>query len=242
MAKNQIKKGNSEKVNKDIHSNFFVKSSEKKGFYSKSKHTNVAENKNSFGDKRKSQNIRKVQDSSEENVTNSTKKPFDKKTYRLKKYSKKFKVQQWEDTRKKAVLKDYYRQVKDPDQKFDVTRIYDDPRNRDSDDDNLPTNTTPTTSITKIVEVNKSSGDDTLIKKKKPFQKAQEHFNRLKDEKQKKREEFLKVKAEREEALKKYRKEKSIKSKRLSRKTKRGQPIMKDRIEMLLEKIQKSVN
>ena len=46
-------------------------------------------------------------------------------------------------------------------------------------------------------------------------------------------------KAEREEALRQYRANKAETFKRLSKKTKKGQPVMKDRLEMLLQKIQK---
>ena len=45
---------------------------------------------------------------------------------------------------------------------------------------------------------------------------------------------------ERVEALKEYKRKKEEKFKVLSRKTKRGQPVMGARMEMLLEKIQQS--
>lgn len=46
---------------------------------------------------------------------------------------------------------------------------------------------------------------------------------------------------EREEALRKYKEKKLRNFKLLSKKTKKGQPVMKGRIEMLLEKIQQSL-
>lgn len=42
------------------------------------------------------------------------------------------------------------------------------------------------------------------------------------------------------EALNKYKQKKTEKYKKLSKKTKKGQPVMKYRLEMLLEKIEKN--
>ena len=50
------------------------------------------------------------------------------------------------------------------------------------------------------------------------------------------------MKTEKEEALKKYKEKKMQTYKKLSKKTKKGQPVMKDRLEMLLEKIQQQVS
>lgn len=49
------------------------------------------------------------------------------------------------------------------------------------------------------------------------------------------------MRAEREEALKKYKEKRMQTYKQLSRKTKKGQPVMNVRLEMLLEKIQQQV-
>eukprot|EP00092_Neocalanus_flemingeri_P096625 GFUD01123019.1.p1 GENE.GFUD01123019.1~~GFUD01123019.1.p1 ORF type:complete len:107 (+),score=34.94 GFUD01123019.1:33-323(+) len=56
--------------------------------------------------------------------------------------------------------------------------------------------------------------------------------------KQKKQEEILNRQKEKEEAIKKYKEKKAVKMKALSAKTRRGQPVMAGRIEMLLEQIQ----
>lgn len=56
-----------------------------------------------------------------------------------------------------------------------------------------------------------------------------------------KTEENARAKAEREEALKKYQEKKIHTFKVLSQKTKKGQPVMKGRLEMLLEKIQQNL-
>lgn len=53
-------------------------------------------------------------------------------------------------------------------------------------------------------------------------------------------EEANRKKAEREEALRNYKEKKMRNFKVLSKKTRKGQPVMKGRIEMLLEKIQRS--
>ncbi|XP_017877307.1 thyroid transcription factor 1-associated protein 26 homolog, partial [Ceratina calcarata] len=74
------------------------------------------------------------------------------------------------------------------------------------------------------------------------FHKAKQEFLRKKDEKRKAKEQILKAKAEKEEALKKYKEKRLRTYKTLSKKTKKGQPVMKDRMEMLLEKIQQQVS
>lgn len=58
------------------------------------------------------------------------------------------------------------------------------------------------------------------------------------EEKARMREETNQRKAEREEALKKYREKKKNNFKVLSRKTRKGQPVMKGRLQLLAEKIQ----
>lgn len=152
----------------------------------------------------------------------SVKKPFDKKLWRLQKYSKKYKLQEWEDKRKKAVLRGYYRKVKE-ESDFDVKKIYEEEEGA--------------TSIKGSNEIN----EDNLKKKGKAFKKAQQEFERIKGEKEAKKEEFLRRRKEKEEALKEYKRKKNEKFKKLNRKTKKGQPIMKERMEMLLEQIQNSL-
>lgn len=172
-------------------------------------------------------------------VSGVSKKPFDKKKYRLQKYSNKYKVEKWEDERKKAVLREYYRSLKD-EPKVDVSQIY---KNYDSD---------PEVSTVNIENENNLNNDNSshvqtpevlpqqnLKLRKKPFKRAQEEFQRMKTEKEIKRNEYIQKKADRAEAIKKLKKEKAEKYRKLSRKTKKGQPIMKERMEMLLEKIQK---
>ncbi|OAD56005.1 Thyroid transcription factor 1-associated protein 26 like protein [Eufriesea mexicana] len=144
------------------------------------------------------------------------KKPFNKKKYRLQKYSNKYKIKQWEERKKKAILRSFYKQI-DKDQQRNLKK----PSVFKDDNQNEHTTQPP---------------------KKSAFYKAKQEYLRKKDEKCKQKEETLRVKAEREEALKKYKEKKMQTYKKLSKKTKTGQPVMKDRLEMLLEKIQQQVS
>lgn len=162
----------------------------------------------------------------------NTKKPFDKKKWRLQKYSKKYKLEQWEEKRKKAVLKEYYQQVKD-DAKIDVQKIYE---QYDSDEEKVSNPKKNYVQHPDYVPPENVSPKKVKSTKKK----VQLELERLKQEKQAKKEELLKKKQEREEALKLYKENKMKKQKKLNKKTKKGQPVMKGRIEMLLEKIQNS--
>ncbi|XP_030749464.1 thyroid transcription factor 1-associated protein 26 [Sitophilus oryzae] len=158
------------------------------------------------------------------------KKPFDKKTYRLKKYSNKYKIQQWENQRKHAVVQRYQKSMKkDNSQKFDVEKIYKEYENDEESDDE-----TKDLSNNEYKEENKN--------KKKLKLKPQEKFEQMKSDAETRRAEALKRKEMKEQAIKEYKKKKLEKFKKLNKKTKRGQPVMKDRIELLLEEIQQSVN
>nr|KAF7408870.1 hypothetical protein H0235_013722 [Vespula pensylvanica] len=79
----------------------------------------------------------------------------------------------------------------------------------------------------------RSRENDTSGPKKSPS-----FFDVARKEYERKKEETLRVKAEREEALRKYKEKKMQAYKKLSKRTKKGQPVMKDRIELLLQKIQ----
>lgn len=60
-------------------------------------------------------------------------------------------------------------------------------------------------------------------------------------EKLKKKEEIKRKQLEKEEALKKYKEKRAETYKKLCKKTKKGQPVMKDRMELLLQKIQSTI-
>lgn len=72
------------------------------------------------------------------------------------------------------------------------------------------------------------------------FFKAKREYRRKQEEDKKRKEETIRVKAEREEALRNYKEKKIRNFKVLSKRTRNGQPVMRGRIEMLLEKIQQS--
>ncbi|XP_012255821.2 rRNA-processing protein FYV7 [Athalia rosae] len=153
--------------------------------------------------------------------TAQTKKPFDKKTYRLKKYSNKYKVDQWEDRRKKAVLRRYYKDVK-------------------KEQKHAAQNSELSKKESESGEGKSSISEDPQFKGN-AFYAAKQEYRKKKEEKMKKKEEIQRRKEEKIEALKKYKEAKALKYKKLSKKTKKGQPVMKDRLEMLLEKIQQTI-
>ncbi|XP_072758711.1 uncharacterized protein [Anoplolepis gracilipes] len=162
-------------------------------------------------------NIKYKRHKKEDHENEKHEKKFDKKKYRLQKYSNKYKIDQWEEKRKKAVLRGYYKELKK------------DQQNSSQVSSNL----------------NCTSKDPNEISNSKSksyaFYKAKQEYKRKQEEKKKRIEDAIRVKAEREEALRKYKEKKLHNYKVLSKKTKKGQPVMSGRIEMLLEKIQQSV-
>ncbi|XP_053975571.1 thyroid transcription factor 1-associated protein 26 homolog [Hylaeus volcanicus] len=146
------------------------------------------------------------------------KKPFDKKKYRAQKYSNKYKIDQWQERRKKAILRDYYKEVEKSQRQNPKKPIA-------------------------LINENKNENDNEMQPRKvSAFHKAKKEYLRKKDDKRKKKEEIVRVKTEQKEALKKYKEKKMQTFKKLSKKTKKGQPVMKDRLELLLEKIQQQVS
>ncbi|XP_069133412.1 thyroid transcription factor 1-associated protein 26 homolog [Argopecten irradians] len=84
-----------------------------------------------------------------------------------------------------------------------------------------------------------SSSDAEKVTK---FSKSKWQFEEKKAEKARKKTEALKKKREREEALAKYNDKKHQKNKTFSKRTRKGQPVMRNQIEFLLTKIEKQVN
>merc|ERR1719427_58569 len=70
------------------------------------------------------------------------------------------------------------------------------------------------------------------------FNKAKRKFDDKLAIKEKKQLEIQRRQKEKEAAIKKYKEKKAVKMKALTAKTKRGQPVMAGRIELLLEQIQ----
>lgn len=73
------------------------------------------------------------------------------------------------------------------------------------------------------------------------YQRAQMTYEANEAEKRKRKEEEDRQAKERKTALKKYKKKKFERLHKLSKKTSKGQPVMRGRIEVLLEKIQSSM-
>lgn len=143
-----------------------------------------------------------------------TKKTFDKSQWRQKKYSHKTKVQQFEERRRKAALHKYYKELKKS--QVDVSH--------------------------RKQESSVSGGDSKkLHRESNPYEKAKQELERRKKEKELLIAERAKEKVEREDALQKYKKDKIRKYMKLKKKTKKGQPVMAGRMELLLEKIQKNI-
>lgn len=195
-----------------------------------------------------------ISDNTLNKQTSKTKKPFDKKKWRLQKYSKKYKLEQWEDKRKKAVLREYYKEIKEDEPKFDVKKIYEQYEEEETKKENTQEKNCPptreetenennlNTSIGQGREASAEKNNSIRSVRGKAYKKAHLEYQRLQEEKKKRKEELVRKKAERDEALRVYREKKTEKFKTLSRKTKKGQPIMKNRMEMLLEQIQKSMS
>ncbi|CAG9793025.1 unnamed protein product [Diatraea saccharalis] len=193
-----------------------------------SKKPEMNQNKN-FNEKRQHQ-FDKNREVVKQDATD--KKPFDKKTYRLKKYSKKYKLEQWEEQRKKKLLRNYYKEVvNDP-----AAGLYK-PKTFDED-------TTDSNEVGRFVRHPEliEKENKTLQIKKDPYHKAKERFDKIKQEKLQKQQEIEKAKEEKQKKLFEYKKKKQEKFKKLSKKTRKGQPVMTGRLELLLEKLQGQSN
>ena len=142
---------------------------------------------------------------------------------------------------KKQVLREYYKELKDDEPKFNVQDIYEKyGSEEDENENNLNEDLSlPSTEVTTATEAAK---EDSKVKKNSAFKSAKNEFQRIQAEKQRRKEEISQKREERAEALKKYKAQKLEKYKKLNKKTKKGQPIMKYRMEMLLEQIQKSMS
>lgn len=157
------------------------------------------------------------------------KKPFDKKAYRLKKYSKKYKLEQWEEQRKKQLLRNFHKEVKNEPAAGSYKPINFDEDVTDSNQE-----------VGRFVKHPDVLEREKAQSRKDPFWQAKQQYNKIKQDKQRKKEEIEKAKEEKNQKLQEYKKKKQERFKKLSKKTKKGQPVMTGRLEMLLEKIQTS--
>ena len=140
------------------------------------------------------------------------KKPFDKKKWRDKKYGHSHKVDEWREKQKLAGRLRFKRLMK-KEQKKD------------------PSFNTPLNSKDEKAESNRSEHKSSHLK-------AKEQFHKKVNSKEQKKQDFLKRQVEKNEAIKKYKEKKAERFKILNAKTKRGQPKMDGRIELLLAKIE----
>ncbi|KAJ8710222.1 hypothetical protein PYW07_009588 [Mythimna separata] len=170
------------------------------------------------------------------------KKPFDKKAYRLKKYSKKYKLEQWEEQRKKRLLREYHKDIKnDPTIGTYKAKTFDEDAPDGKQEAGKYVRHPDLVEKDNLFEKEDSKDEVISIKPKRdPYHKAKEHFNKVKQEKLEKQEEKQRVKEQKQQKLEEYKKKKNERFKKLSKKTKKGQPVMTGRLELLLEKIQSS--
>lgn len=167
----------------------------------------------------------KTADSVNENY-NINKKLFDKKKWRLQRYSLKYKLLQSEEKKKKAILRDYHTQVKDVlPPKLSVETISEEDDKHTEENYNLDENQSMKTNS----------------KKRKQYLKHHQQYENLKQKITKTKQEFLKERGKKSEVLDEYKSKKLQKLKKLNQRTKKGQPIMKHRMQILLEQIEKSV-
>lgn len=219
---NRMRKDNTGSVQK-VRNSFFIKCDPKSN--KKSDYKSNSQRKNEVSKFPKSKDVR--QDSK---TFESVKKPFDKKKWRTKKYSNKYKIEQWEDKRKKAVLRSYYRELKQSSSPHKTT-------SKESDlDKSLGQTSTVVNDDLNLTRTSNVRRMDNTSKK------AHLEFLRIKEEKRKSKEEALKKKEEKKKAIEMSRQKKTEKFKRYNKRNKKGQPIMKDRIELLLEKLQHNMN
>ncbi|XP_048484085.1 thyroid transcription factor 1-associated protein 26 [Plutella xylostella] len=206
-----------------------------KGTFKKNKVEGTQEN---YKKEKRQDNFNKNRPGLEQNGEEKVKKPFDKKTYRLKKYSKKYKLDQWEEQRKKKLLHNYYKEIQNDPASGSYKPI-------NFDEDQVDSNEVGKfvrhpDAINKVSSAENVATNGTKPVKKDPYSKAKEQFEKIKQQKIDKQKEIEKAKEEKKQKMHEYKKKKQERFKKLSKKTKKGQPVMTGRMELLLEKIQKS--
>lgn len=176
-------------------------------------------------------------DGLELNNEEKEKKPFDKKAYRLKKYSKKYKLEQWEEQRKKRLLREYHKEIKnDPTVGTYKAKTFDEDATVGSKEAGKYVRHPDLLEKQNLFE--KEDVVSSTTGNRDPYRKAKEHFNKLKQEKLEKQQQKQRIKEQKQQKLDEYKKKKNERFKKLSKKTKKGQPMMTGRLELLLEKIQ----
>ncbi|EFX88179.1 hypothetical protein DAPPUDRAFT_221383 [Daphnia pulex] len=148
------------------------------------------------------------------------KRNFNKKKWRETQYSHKERVSEWESKRKEAVKRKYRKMLKKDESTSSVQTTY---------------------QLYNAEEGNVNGYSEPPRQRLSEFQRAKLEYERiqgLKEEARLEREQKIK---EREIAIMKSKQMRLERIKKLTQKTKKGQPVMKGRIEILLQKIQKQV-
>ncbi|XP_069687192.1 uncharacterized protein [Periplaneta americana] len=140
---------------------------------------------------------------------------LNKKEWRQRKYNNKYKVEKWEEGRRKAILHNYYKELRKG-EGFSFDRR-------------------------KQMTKQSLDGNRNRISSRSAFQEAQEEYKRKMEERIAELKEAQRKKEERSQALARYGAVKAEVYKKLSRKTKKGQPVMKGRIELLLTKLHRDL-
>ena len=158
------------------------------------------------------------------------KKFFDKKAYRIKKYDKKVKVDEWKNKRQTFMTHKYKKLQKKLGPGLDIEKIY---------NENKPLNSKPG----HATQTSPSQGRGLKPGYKKPtsLDKAKKMFEQKKNERSKKEAEFQRRQAEKLAKQKIYKEKKDKRYKTIKAKTKNGQPLMGGRIDLLLERIQQTM-
>ncbi|XP_014277100.1 uncharacterized protein [Halyomorpha halys] len=146
------------------------------------------------------------------NISVKNDKKADRKKYINYQLNNKVKVQLWEQRRQKNFKRRYNKEYK---------------RNKSSE---------AIEEHTEQIDTSENNGRLGI------FKAAQLEIQRKKEEKRRLFQEKLQKKNEIEQAISEYKKKKAEKFKKLSKKTKRGQPVMRDRIQLLYEEIKQKVS
>ncbi|XP_076067831.1 uncharacterized protein LOC143040599 isoform X2 [Oratosquilla oratoria] len=178
---------------------------------------------------------------------NKSKKSFDKRAYLKKKFKRNFGSQQEGHGRaylqKKAVMQRYMRDQKKED-RLKQRKEHVDVASEDgagSTSKEVPKFVHPLLQDDVPEELPDTEEETGRKKKLSKWQKAQQEYDKKQEEKRNKREAAEKRRQEMELAKKKYQEKRLHRFKQLSKKTKKGQPKMSARIELLLEKIQEDI-
>uniref|UniRef100_A0A0A9VV79 Thyroid transcription factor 1-associated protein 26 n=1 Tax=Lygus hesperus TaxID=30085 RepID=A0A0A9VV79_LYGHE len=147
----------------------------------------------------------------------SVKPKFDKKKWREKKYNNKVQVKHWEDKKKVILKSKLQRQLKK-----DPAKVVKSPHS------SIPVSQPNENEMQQHPRLSR-------------VKLAQAEFQKKQEEKRKFNEDRLKKKEGIAKALENYKKKKSENFRLLSKKTKKGQPVMKGRMQLLFEQVKKTV-